>query len=341
MNQEFSSTKTCVSSGLMPIARNEVPSLMPGKVEKSYRLRLHLLTLLILAVVSGCAKPSAYKAPVGKFRDASMVVIQSTKVYLTELNKVERDQYIYSQASKPEQIKLNEIEQVQVFSKEGIAARLNALDQLSSYVDLLNQLANSTAPETIKTKASDLQTSLTNLSGQIKTLSGEDDKQFKNVAGTVLPIIGDVLQAFADQAIENALKKAITVGAGPVNQLIQAIEQDATVAYERKRNRFSAMRVMLIDQYNREFEKGKNAEPEKLKAYADAISAEEDRWEAFLTAQPTDGLEAMKSANQALVQFAGTSKPSVSDIARFVDAMDSFAATAVRVGRAVQALSGK
>jgi len=154
-------------------------------------------------------------------------------------------------------------------------------------------------------------------------------------------VIGDVLQAFANQAIEKALQKAVKTGAGPVNQLIQAIEQDATVAYERKRNGFSAMRVTLVDQYNREFEKGKSAEPEKLKAYADAISAGEDRWDAFLTAQPTDGLEAMKRANQALVQFAGTSKPSVSDLASFVDAMDSFAATAARVGRAVQALSGK
>lgn len=100
-----------------------------------------------------------------------------------------------------------------MFSKEGIVARLNALDQLSSYVDLLNQLANSATPDTIKTKAWDLQISLTNLSGQSKTLTGEDDKQFKSAADKVLPVIVDVLQAFAQQAIENALKKAITTGA--------------------------------------------------------------------------------------------------------------------------------
>lgn len=41
----------------------------------------------------------------------------------------------------------------------------------------------------------------------------------------------------------------------------------------------SAARVILIDQYNREFEKGKNADPAKLKAYGDAISVGEDRWE--------------------------------------------------------------
>lgn len=310
-------------------------------LQKSRRLKLLLPPVLIFIAATGCAKPSAYKAPVGKFRDASTVVIQSTKVYLTELNKVERDQYIYSQASKPEQIRLDEIEQVQVFSKDGIVARLNALDQLASYVDLLDQLANSSTPETTKKKASDLQTSLTNLLGQIKALTGEDDKQFKNVAGRVLPVIGDLLQAFAEQAIESALEKAIATGAEPVNQLIQAIEQDATVAYQRKRSGLSAARVILVDQYNREFEKGNGADPAKLKAYADAISVGEDRWEAFLTAQPTDGLEAMKRANQALVKFAATPKPNITDLTSFVDAMDSFANTASRVGRAVQELLGK
>jgi hypothetical protein len=314
---------------------------MMNILEKSSRRQLSLLAILIVTGATGCAKPTAYRAPVGKFRDASTVVIQSTKVYLTELNKVERDKYIYLQASRPDQIKIAEIEQVQVFSKDGIVARLNALDQLASYVDLLDQLANSNAPETIKTKASDLQTSLTNLSGQVKALTGEDDKQFKNVAGRVLPLIGDVLQAFAEQAIENALKKAIATGAEPVNQLIQSIEQDTSVAYERRRNGLSAARVILVDQYNREFEKGRGADPARLKDYADAISAGEDRWEAFATAQPTHGLEAMKRANQALVKFAATPKPNITDLTTFVDAMDSFANAASRVGRAVQQLLGK
>jgi hypothetical protein len=60
-----------------------------------------------------------------------------------------------------------------------------------------------------------------------------------------------------------------------------------------------------------------------------------------LAAQPTDGLEAMKTANQALVKFAANPKHTITDFASFVDAMDSFANTASRVGRAVQDLLGK
>ena len=74
-----------------------------------------------------------------------------------------------------------------------------------------------------------------------------------------------------------------------MNQLIEAIEQDATVAYERRRNGLSAARVILVDQYNREFEKGNGADPAKLKTYADAISAAEDRWEAFSTCSSQRG----------------------------------------------------
>lgn len=303
--------------------------------------RLQLVVTLAIIGLAACSKPSAYKAPVGKFRDASTAVIQATKVYLTQLNKVERDQYIYSQADKPDQIQLNQIERVQVFSKEGIAARLNALDLLASYAELLYELANSNAPESIKTKASDLQTALTSLSGQVSSLTGEDDKQFKSIAGKVLPIIGGVLQAFAEQKIENALKQAIATGAEPVNHLIEAIESDATLAYQRRRTEYSGARVILVDQYNRELELGKGADPAKLKAYADEISAGEDRWEAFLSAQPTDGLEAMKKANEALVKFSKTSKPNITDFASFANAMESFANTANQVGRGIQALTGK
>ena len=296
------------------------------------------ILIVLLAASLGCAKPSAYKAPVAKFRDAAGVVIQSTKVYLTEINKVERDQYLYQQAAAPAMIRLDQIEAVQVFSKEGIAARLKALDQLANYCDLLNQLANGEAPDKIKASANDLQTALTGLSGEVKSLTGENDALFKAAANKVLPVIGDVLQAFAQQSLESALKKTINTGAAPVNELIAVIETDITTAYQRKRTSYSARRVALVDQYNREFAHGQSADLQKLKSYADEISAGEDQWETFLAAQPNDGLEAMKKANDSLVKFANTRRPTVTDFATFADAVDSFASTANRVGRGVQQL---
>lgn len=303
--------------------------------------RLLLSSILVVCIAfSGCRHASDYKAPVGKFRDASGAVIEAAKVYLTELNKTERDNYIYQQASKMAEIKLNEIENVEVFSKDAIAARLNALDQLANYADLLNQLANSDTPDKIKAKATDLKTSLDNLSGQVAGLTGGKNDNFKAVTGKVLPVIGEVLQAFADRKIEEGLKKAITNGAGPVNNLIQAIEVDMNVAFERKKSMASAQLKAARTLYEKE-RTSANPDPAKLRANAEGIAKEEDRWEAFLAANPTEGLEAMQKANDALFKFAQKSKPSITDFSSFVDAVESFAATANRIGQTIQELRGK
>jgi hypothetical protein len=300
---------------------------------------LSLLFALTAISLAGCVRPSAFRAPIAKFRDASAVVIDATKTYLTELNKTERDMYINSQASKPAQIRENEIEEVQGFSKDAIAVRLNALDQLANYTELLNQLANSDAPDRIKAKADDLKTALTGLSGEVSKLGGPNDANFKEVSGRVLPVIGDVLQAFAERKIDEGLKKAINTGAPAVNQFIQAIADDVEIAFQRKKSAFSEERVRMVDHYNKDLQSHEAAAV--LKADANAIIAEEDRWEAFLTADPKDGLEAMKRANDALAKFASTPKHKITDFGSFVDAIESFAATANRVGKAVHELTGK
>ena len=304
-------------------------------VRREYRAGV--LLLLLCSVVAGCRGPSAYKAPVTKFRDSSSVVIESTKAYLIALNKTERDHYIYNQASRPAQIKLIAINEVQVFDPQEIGARIRALDQLADYTDLLYTLATSDAPETARARAKDLGTALTGLTDEIGKLSGDKNDGIKTAAGKAFPIIGEILHAIVERTIEQALQKAIVAGDGPVNELIAAIRTDSIVAYERKRNALSDTRRAAVDAYNTEFEKP-TKDPVKLKAAADLVAASEDRWEAFQTARPVDGLDAMQRANTALVKFAKLPKPSITDFASFVDAMESFASTAKRVGEAVRAL---
>ena len=298
--------------------------------------RLAIVTIAI-ALSAACARPSAYKAPVMKFRDASAVVIESTKAYLLALNKTERDHYINDQVASRAPILLIKIEEVQVFGAEAIAVRLDALDQLANYTELLYRLATSDAPETIKGKATDLGTALSNLSGQINGLTGADDARFKKAATTVFPVIGDVLKAVVEQKLEDALKKAATTGAGPVNTLIEAVRVDAEVAYERKRNALSKRRADAAVAYNTESAKGST--PATLRRLADVISDTEDQWEAFQIARPSAGLDAMKAANLALEKFARTPRPQITDFASFVDAMEVFASAAARLGQGVKRLS--
>src|SRR4051794_38813040 len=118
------------------------------------RARVSIAGLIVIALCgSGCTQPSAFQAPVSKFRDASAVVIQSSKAYLLALNKIERDGYLNQQLEFRRQITRSELNNVQVFSDESIAVRLKALDQLSNYTELLYKIVNSDAPESIKGKA--------------------------------------------------------------------------------------------------------------------------------------------------------------------------------------------
>jgi hypothetical protein len=313
-----------------------------GHVPPIVMWRVHRRAILSVAVAllaAACARPSTYKAPVTKFRDASAVVIESTRAYLMALNKTERDHYIDNQVASQTAIQLIKIEEVQVFGAEAIATRLDALDGLADYTELLYRLATNDAPETIKAKAKDLGTALSNLSGAVNALTGADDAGFKKAAGTVFPIIGDVLKAVVEQQLEDALRKAATTGAGPVNTLIEAIKIDAQVAYERKRNALSKRRADAAVAYNTESAKRSKTPAGTLRRLADVVSDTEDQWEAFQTARPAAGLEAMQRANLALEKFARTPRPHITDFATFVDAMEVFASAAARLGQGVRHLS--
>jgi hypothetical protein len=296
-----------------------------------------LLAFSLLAI--SCNNPAVYRSPVSKFHDASTLVIASSKAVYTGLNKAERDHYIDQQFSRRQPIDPTELAKAQVFSADEIAARLKALDVLAGYSELLFQLANMTAPSTVKSKVSDLQQALSNLSGEVSKLDASTNSTFQNASKTVFPVLGTALQAFENGKIDEALRKAVLAAAKPLNDLIAAMEIDMQVSYERQRNFLSGQRREKFQQYNADVKA--NADLSKLRAEADSISLMEDQWEAFRTARPTEGLEAMKQAHAALIGFAQKPKPSVTDFATFVDAMDSFANTAQQIGEVFLQLKGK
>jgi hypothetical protein len=145
-----------------------------------------------------------------------------------------------------------------------------------------------------------------------------------------------VLNLIVEQRLRDALKAAVDRGEQPVNRLVAAIEGDVILAYERKKNDLSNLRVTFVDQYNIEQQK---ASPDlaRLRSLAEQIRTHEDRWEIFASANPATGLDAMRAAHTALVAYAG-SAGRVSDLARLVEAMETFAARAKRLGQAVVAL---
>lgn len=301
-------------------------------------VRPAVIVLTVALLGAACARPSAYIVPVTKFRDASAVVIESTQAYLTALNKTEREHYINDQVASREPILLDKMLEVQVFGADAIAARLDALDQLADYTELLYRLATSDAPDAIKGQAKDLNTALSNLSGRVSKLTGTDNAGFQKAAGMVFPVLGKVLEAIVAQRIEDALKSAATTGAEPVNTMIAAIKVDAEMAFERRRQALSKRRSDATLAYNTEQKKGSSASAATLQRLATVISRTEDQWTAFQTARPAEGLEAMQGANLALEKFARTPRPRLTDIAVFAQAMEVFARAAERLGEGVKHL---
>jgi hypothetical protein len=300
---------------------------------RSKRILASLLFVLVL-FPTGCG-PAGFKEPITKFRDSSAVVIASTKIYLGELNKVERGNYILEKASERGQIKLDELEAVQVFSKEGLQARLDALDQLAAYGELLLKLANSDAPEKITAEATNLGEAIKKLSGTVSGFAGADDANFKAAVDPVAKIIGTIVESIVQKKISDALSKAINKGEEPINALLEAIRSDMQVAYERKKSFFSNTRVILIDDYKNALDKG--ADSERLRTLAERIRTHEDRWEELGSANPSEAIDAMKKAHTALVKYAKSSHK-VTDLASLVDAMEVFAARAKSIGQSIQAL---
>ena len=310
---------------------------MTNKFRQTFLKRMSALSLLLTTILSiGCG-PAGFREPITKFQSSSAIVIASTRIYVAELNQVERDHYVNSQFSKRAQIKLDDLEASQVFTREGLKARLDALAQLANYAELLSKLANSDAPERAKAEAKSLGDAMTSLSATVSGLSGADDAAFKAAVGPVSAIVGEVLNFALQQKIKEALNKAVNDGEAAINNLIGVIRNDIGNAYQRKRQSLSDMRVILVDEYNRDWPKGDGADAEKLRTFADRIREHENRWEVFANANPQEGLDAMAKAHSALVKYA-KSKQKVNDLASLVSAMEDFAARAKIIGQAVQEL---
>ncbi len=287
-------------------------------------------------LMTGCATTDGYQKPISDFQNASSIVTQSAGVYVTQLNKTQRDAYITRQVSGAEPIKLSEIERLQVFSPEGLAARLGALDKLSKYGELLGQLANSDAPQRVSSNAQGLAASLNKLSEDINKLSASKDAKFKEAFGLAALLIGEVARFSVEKKIQEALDKAILDGEKPVTNLIRRIRADLELAYELKRNALSENRVIYVDGYERE-RSGVQPNLLSLRNRGEEIKAALDLWEALPVSNPSQGLDAMATAHGDLVDYAKSPKRA-ENLAALASQMEIFAARAKRVGNAVQQL---
>lgn len=296
---------------------------------------LCLITLVVLSLCSGCSSVKGYKTPIKNFQNASATVTESARIYVIRLNKTQRDAYIERQVSSARQIKLTELEAVQVFSPESIAARLGALDQLMKYGSLLGQLADPDSQREISSNAGDLGRSLDKLSGNITQLSASGDQHFRTAFEPASIIIGEVARFALERKIEKALDKAIAEGEEPVKSVIRVLRDDLEMAYQLKRSALTSNRVIYVDGY--EVERRRGDDVVRLRARGEEIKSVMDLWEALPMSNPREGFDALAAAHTALVDYARSHKKRA-DLATFSAQMEEFALRAQRVGDSVRQL---
>ena len=298
-------------------------------------LQIFLITFTSI-IISGCYSVSGYKKPITDFRNASSVTVNSAKVCLTEMNKVERNIYIDRQTKNREKINLKEVKHH--FSDKDIAIRLKALSILSRYAELLEQLVNSDAPEKITCNAESLGVSLSQLSSNLSAMNNKENEKLTNAVAPVTTIVGEIAKLVAKRKIKKALDRAIIQGEKPVTELIEAIRTDVRIAYERKKRELSAKMAVLTSKYNDAQKKAKSgATGAKLEERAEKLKIFLCTWELFQLNKPDDGLKAMDAAHKALVDYVKSDKKEL-DTAKIIEAMEEFVSTANRIGTAVKQL---
>lgn len=294
-----------------------------------------VLAPALLALLAACAGAPEYRQPIGDFQNASSIVTESARLYITELNKTQRDAYIDQQVAEGRPITLAQIEAVQAFSPEGIEARLRALDELAKYGDLLARLAGSDAPEAISWHARDLAGSLERLESRIGGLRGGRHRKFKDAFGPVALLIGEIARLGVERQIRAALDKAVLDGEWPVKELIRTIRDDLVLAYELKRSALTNNRVIYVDGY--EIGRAAGHDLAQQRGRGEEIKRALDLWEALPTSNPAAGLDALADAHDALLAYA-RSAGQPADVAAFAGQMETFVARASRVGYAVRRL---
>ena len=295
--------------------------------------------LVLVALGVGCEDQARYQGLISKLHDATAVVIATAKITYVELNKAEREHYVDLRLAQRKPIEAFELAKSQVLDAQETALRMRSLDVLGKYSDLLVQLATTQTPASVESKTTDLQQWVVTLSGDVDTLAGTNSAQFQARTKGVLPLLGTALQAFVNAKTEAALKKATGDAIKPVNDFIDALETDMRLAHARERNSLSGRRSDAYVHYKVDLEA--KADGAKLRADADSILLLEGQWETFESESPIAGLEAMKQAYSALVEFVRKPKPSGADYSTLLGAVDSFVNAARQVGLAVQTFTAR
>jgi len=307
---------------------------------RRYRACSIPFTIVITLLAVSCG-PEEYQAPVKKFKDASQVVIDATRSFLAHENVVEEEAFIDQRVFERQPMDPEVIAKVDVISPEEIRLRTAALDALAKYTTNLGQLAAGkfTADTGHDTKAQS--DSLKKVSDDARTIPEPrgrmlDNQKFSGVASAAAGVIAAVAQLMIEKKARHELEQAVVENDAAIQQLIQLISDDCTLAYERQKATLSATGVQLYSTYKLELEK-KDKDSLLLLVLADRIKVFRGKQAILVAADPSSAILGMKKAHSALVACVQSNKTPRS-LAELVKSIQEFSGAAEPLGAAVQSL---
>jgi len=300
-----------------------------------------LLFALLATVVTVSCGPGDYQQPVKQFQDASDVVIAATRTFLDHENTVEENAVIDRQVFEQKPLDPAAINAADIISPEEIKLRTDALDALAKYTANLGLLASGKAAAEVGQDTKTLSKSLEKLADDAKNVPGAqgtifDNQKFSGIAGAAAGAIGAVAQLIIDRKARRELEHAVVANDPAVQNLLQLIADDATLAYERQKATLSATGFQMYNIYKEELQKP-DRDPVLLLLMADRIKNFRTQQSVLPAADPAPAILAMKKAHSALVSSIESDK-TPHGLSQLVEAVHDLATAAGPLGDAVQEL---
>ena len=312
---------------------------LAGFRNRVVRSRLAISMAVCFLFQTGCG-PENYQKPIQQFQDASTVVINTSREFLSNENTVEQNKVLDDLIFQRKPLNLPEIDKIEIITPDEIKIRTTALDALAQYTSNLAQLAQGKAGTAVADNTKKLSDSLKTLADDAKKLPATkttflDNAKFSGVVSAAGSAIGAVAQLIVEHKARRELQRSIVENDAAVTALIQQISDDATLSYERQKNQLGAYGSQL----SRDYETGlkEKSDPIFLLNFAKTIKTYRTQKLQLSSSNPAPAIDKMKKAHEALVSYV-TSDKNPKTFADLITAVQDFVSAAQPLGQAVQAL---
>jgi hypothetical protein len=311
----------------MPVAVN---------LGKASRLML-VLSLAVSFVFQMACGPEDYQKPVQQSQDASTIVINATRAFLTNENTVEQNKALDDLVFERKPLSLAEIDKIEIISQKEIKIRTDALDALAQYTSNLVILTQGKAGSAVGDNTKKLSDSLKTLADDAKKLPATkptflNNAKFSGIVSAAASAIGAVAQLIVERKARRELERSIVANDAAVTALIQQISDDAQGSYLRQKNQLGAYGDQLSRDYEKEIE-GK-PDPILLLTFAKTIKSYRTQNSQLSDANPAPAIAKMKAAHEKLVAFVKSDKRPET-FAELVTAVKNFVDAAQPLGLAL------